>query len=73
MNNLIRCRAANTNMLLNFGPTKNGILTADMYRHLDDFAQWMKVNSKSVKGTHSLEDKESASVYFGTRTKTIPK
>jgi len=62
LNNLIKCRANNANMLLNYGPTKEGVLTPEMYTSLAEIAGWMKVNSVSVKGAQALDASESASV-----------
>ncbi|HSC51996.1 MAG TPA: alpha-L-fucosidase [Phnomibacter sp.] len=62
LNYLIRCRAYNTNMLLNYGPTKDGVLSPEMYKSLGEFASWMKVNSVSIKGTQGIDSTESASV-----------
>jgi len=59
---LIKSRAVNTNLLLNYGPTKDGILTSGAYNQLKDFAQWMKINGTSIKGTKALDASESASV-----------
>jgi alpha-L-fucosidase len=49
-------------MLLNFGPTKDGVFTSDMYNRLDGIAKWMKLNGASIKDTKALESTESASV-----------
>jgi alpha-L-fucosidase len=62
LNNLVKCRSNNTNMLLNFGPTKDGVFTSDMYNRLDGIAKWMKLNGASIKDTKALESTESASV-----------
>lgn len=62
LNYLVRARAYNTNMLLNYGPTKDGVFTADMYKSLKEIAGWMKVNGVAVKGTQALDAAESASV-----------
>lgn len=59
---LIKSRDRNTNMLLNFGPTKDGVFTTGMNDRLREIAQWMKVNGRSIKGTRALDDSESASV-----------
>lgn len=62
MDYLIKSRAMNTNLLLNYGPTKDGVLTNQVYDQLKDFAQWMKINGSSIKGTKALDVSESASV-----------
>jgi len=59
---LVNCRALNTNLLLNFGPTKEGIFTTEEYQKLEEIAGWMKVNGQSVQGTAALDKTESSSV-----------
>ncbi|MEI6945591.1 alpha-L-fucosidase [Paraflavisolibacter sp. H34] len=62
LNYLVKCRSLNTNMLLNFGPTKEGELTPEMYDRLNDIAGWMKVNGAAIRGARALEAPETASV-----------
>lgn len=62
LNQLVVCRANNTNLLLNYGPDKNGVISKDMTDHLHTIAAWMKVNGCAIKGTHALDPKEQASV-----------
>ena len=62
MDYLIKSRAVNTNFLLNYGPTKDGVFSNNTYDQLKDFAQWMKINGSSIKGTKALDASESASV-----------
>jgi alpha-L-fucosidase len=62
LSNLVRCRSNNTNMLLNFGPTKDGDFTEDMYGCLHDFAAWMKTNGAAINGAKALDSTETASV-----------
>lgn len=63
LNYLVRSKAFNLNMLLNYGPTKDGDFTGEMYKSLKEISAWMKVNSAAVKGTQPLDStKESASV-----------
>lgn len=59
---LVTCRAFNTNLLLNFGPTKDGIYTPEEYQKFDEIANWMKVNGQSVQGTAAIDKAESSSV-----------
>jgi len=62
LNELATCRANNTNLLLNFGPTKDGVFTDGMMSRLNEIAAWMKVNKIAIIGAHALEKEESASV-----------
>lgn len=63
LNYLVRSKAFNLNMLLNYGPTKDGDFTGEMYKSLKEISAWMKVNSAAVKGTQALDSiRESASV-----------
>ena len=62
LDKLVSCRASNTNLLLNFGPTKDGVFTADEYQRLAEITDWMKVNGLSVQGTVALGPEEQASV-----------
>ncbi|MDI3321015.1 alpha-L-fucosidase [Pinibacter soli] len=59
---LIRCRSFNTNMLLNYGPTKDGVFTPEMYKSLSEIAAWMKVNGPSIQGVQAIDSTEYASV-----------
>lgn len=62
LNLLVKAKALNTNMLLNYGPTKEGIFTPEEYKSLGEIAAWMKVNRASIKGTQALSTEEAASV-----------
>jgi alpha-L-fucosidase len=62
LNELTVCRSNNTNLLLNFGPTKEGVFSDGMISRLHDIADWMKVNSVAVSNTHPLDSTEQASV-----------
>lgn len=62
LDKLATCRANNTNLLLNFGPTKDGVFTAEEYERLTEITNWMKVNSRSVQGVVALGQGEQASV-----------
>ncbi|MFL9484963.1 alpha-L-fucosidase [Chitinophagaceae bacterium LWZ2-11] len=62
LSQLINCRANNTNLLLNFGPTKDGVFINEMYNRFNDIAAWMKINAASVTGVHALDSTETASV-----------
>lgn len=59
---LVNCRTLNTNLLLNFGPTKDGVFTTEEYKKLDEIANWMKANGRSVQGTAAINQTESSSV-----------
>ncbi|WP_018626146.1 alpha-L-fucosidase [Niabella aurantiaca] len=67
LNQLAVCRSNNTNFLLNFGPTKEGVFSAGMISRLHEIAAWMKVNHAAVTGTHALGDQEQASVPAAAR------
>jgi len=62
MNELAMCRANNANLLLNFGPTKDGVFSDAMVSCLHEIATWMKVNTVAVNNTHPLDEAEQASV-----------
>lgn len=69
LNQLAICRSNNTNMLLNFGPNKDGVFSKAMVDRLNEFAAWMKVNGIALKGTHVLDSSETASVPAVTNEK----
>ena len=62
MNQLAVCSENNANLLLNFGPTKEGVFSDGMVKSLNEIATWMKVNKIATTGTHALEAGEQASV-----------
>jgi len=62
LNLLAACSANNTNFLLNYGPTKDGVFTNEMVNSLHEIATWMKINKVATTGTHALETGEQASV-----------
>jgi alpha-L-fucosidase len=62
LNQLAVCRANNVNLLLNFGPTKDGAFSDSMVSRLHAIAAWMKINHAAVKNTMGLNDNEKASV-----------
>lgn len=62
LNLLANCAATNTNFLLNFGPTKEGVFTNEMVKSLNEIAAWMKTNKIATTGTHALENGEESSV-----------
>jgi alpha-L-fucosidase len=62
LNKLALCRSNNANLLLNFGPTKEGVFTTEMVNRLKEMAEWMKVNGVAIKGTHALNTEEQTSV-----------
>jgi alpha-L-fucosidase len=47
---LIGCVAYNGNLIMNVGPTARGIFDARASERLDDYAKWMRVNSRSIYG-----------------------
>lgn len=59
----IQSRSLNINYLLNFGPTKEGVINEAMTERLNEITNWMKVNGVSVTDCTALDDAESASVY----------
>ena len=59
---LVRCRAAGINNLLDIGPMMTGDLPPDAYVNLEKLSAWMKINSESIYGTRALQGKEAASV-----------
>ncbi|PTQ96639.1 alpha-L-fucosidase [Mucilaginibacter yixingensis] len=61
LNMLATCRANNANLLLNFGPTKEGVFTDEMISRLHDMAAWMKVNGVAISNTQPLGQAEQAS------------
>lgn len=62
LDELAVCRSNNVNMLLNFGPTKEGVFVPEMVTRFKELAAWMKVNGAAIKGTHALDATEQASV-----------
>ncbi|MDH7461700.1 alpha-L-fucosidase [Chitinophagaceae bacterium 26-R-25] len=62
LNYLVKSKAYNMNMLLNYGPDKNGVLSPGMYKSLTEIAGWMKINGASVNGAHAIDSTEYASV-----------
>jgi len=62
LNQLAVCRSNNANLLLNFGPTKEGVFSGEMISRLQEIAAWMNVNQAAVTGAHALDDHEQASV-----------
>jgi alpha-L-fucosidase len=62
LNYLIKSKSSNMNMLLNYGPDKEGVFSPGMYRSLAEIAGWMKVNAVSINGAKAIDSTESASV-----------
>ncbi|MEO6868112.1 MAG: alpha-L-fucosidase [Ginsengibacter sp.] len=62
LNQLAVCRSNNTNLLLNFGPTKEGVFSDEMISRLKELAAFMKVNEVAISGTSVLAKGEEASV-----------
>ena len=59
---LVRCRAAGINNLLDIGPTSSGDLEPAAYENLAKLEAWMRVNSESIYGTRALQGRETATV-----------
>jgi alpha-L-fucosidase len=59
---LVDCRALNTNLLLNFGPTKEGVFTTEEYQRFGEIADWMKINGQSIQGAVAINSSEYSSV-----------
>jgi len=59
---LVRCRAAGINNLLDIGPTASGDLPPDAYDNLEKLGAWMKTNGEAIYGTQALPPRETASV-----------
>ncbi|MBO9619875.1 MAG: alpha-L-fucosidase [Niabella sp.] len=62
LNQLAVCRSNNANLLLNFGPTKDGVFSDAMVSRLHEIADWIKVNGVAVMNTRPLEAAEQSSV-----------
>jgi alpha-L-fucosidase len=59
---LVRCRAAGINNLLDIGPMADGNLEPAAYENMEKLEAWMKVNGEAVHGTRALPGPERASV-----------
>ena len=59
----IQSRSLNINYLLNFGPTKDGVIKEDMTNRLNEITNWLKVNGASLTDCTALSDAETATVY----------
>ena len=62
INQLAVCRSNNANLLLNFGPTKDGEFTNEMISRLHEMAEWSKINQVAITGTQALNSSEESSV-----------
>lgn len=62
LDQLAVCRSNNANLLLNFGPTKEGVFSNEMISRLQEIASWMKVNKVAITGTKTLDSGEQSSV-----------
>jgi alpha-L-fucosidase len=62
LNYLIRSKASNMNMLLNYGPNKDGAFSSEMYKSLSEIASWMKANGVSIDNANAIDSTESATV-----------
>ena len=59
----IQSRSLNINYLLNFGPTKDGVINEEMTNRLNEITNWMNVNGASLTDCTALSDAETATVY----------
>jgi len=59
---LVRCRAAGINNLLDIGPMSDGNLPPEAYPNLERLGAWMRVNGEAIYGTRALQGRETASV-----------
>jgi alpha-L-fucosidase len=59
---LVRCRAAGINNLLDIGPMPSGDLPPEAYENIAKVSAWMKVNGEAIHGTRALQGNEAASV-----------
>lgn len=59
---LVRCRAAGINNLLDVGPMTTGDLPPEAYENIEKLSAWMKINSEAIYGTRALQGEETASV-----------
>lgn len=48
---LIDCASKGGNLLLNVGPTADGVIPEPSVKALEQFASWMKVNAEAIQGT----------------------
>ncbi len=64
---LAHARALNMNYLLGIGPDRDGELHPDAHKNMSVLAAWMKTNGEATRGTHSLPDGETASVYAAAK------
>jgi alpha-L-fucosidase len=62
LSRLAAARSLGVNMLLDLGPTEQGELDADAYKHLANVASWMKANGVAVHEAKPLLVGETASV-----------
>lgn len=59
---LAAARSLGVNMLLNLGPTDQGELDAEAYKHLAGLVDWMKAHGTAVRAARPLPAGEKASV-----------
>lgn len=57
---LVRCRVAGINNLLDIGPMSSGDLEPAAYENLARLEAWMNVNGESIYGTRALPGRETA-------------
>jgi alpha-L-fucosidase len=58
----VSAKAWGVNYLLGVGPTADGVFPDAVYKNMKVVQEWMKQNSKSVKGVQQLPTNEDASV-----------
>jgi alpha-L-fucosidase len=65
---LIQKVAAGGNLLLNIGPTSDGLIPVVMEQRLTEIGDWLKVNGEAIYGTRKWMDapvaKQEQSIYF---------
>jgi alpha-L-fucosidase len=54
LNQLTVCTSKNTNFLLNYCPTKEGMFSKEMVSSINEISAWMKVNKVAKTGTQAL-------------------
>ncbi len=62
LTDLVRCRAAGINNLLDIGPMATGDFPPEAYENIKKLSGWMKINSEAIYGTRALQGEETASV-----------
>ncbi len=58
------------NLLLNIGPSPEGIWHEDAYKRLNDIGDWMKVNSEAIYGTRAIAPFKEDKICFTNKKNT---